>query len=179
MVRVSKGLPGVATVIVILVAVALLFVLRARGGDKPARVVGHGQIRFQGLGPERWAMRWRQEHKAVLWLKHEVNTLRARLVSRRRLQLHSPDSLEAIRLASVAYGVNAGLLVRRADCETGGSYSRYAQNRTSGASGLFQFLPSTWQTTPYARESIWSPYANALAAAWMERSGRGGEWVCR
>jgi len=113
----------------------------------------------------------------------QVRNLQRRLQGRRHAATHSPDSLEAIRLASIAYGVSYGLLERRARCETGGDFNRYAKNRTSSASGLFQFLTTpnggTWASTPYGRESVWSPYANALAAAWMERQGRGGEWVCR
>jgi hypothetical protein len=110
----------------------------------------------------------------------QVRSLERRLSGHRARVLHEPDSLEAIRLASIAYGVSYGLLERRARCETGGTFSRYAKNRSSSASGLFQFLyPSTWERTPYGRESVWSPYANALAAAWMERNGHGGEWVCR
>lgn len=48
-----------------------------------------------------------------------------------------------------------------------------------GDLGLFQFLyPSTWDSTPYAKRSIWDPAWNALAAMWMWRNGRRGEWQC-
>jgi len=47
------------------------------------------------------------------------------------------------------------------------------------ASGLFQFLPGTWATTPYAGFNILNPVANAYAAAWMWSVGRCGEWVCQ
>jgi len=110
----------------------------------------------------------------------QLRELRRSLQSRKLDVVHRPDSMEAIRLASIAYDVSYGLLERRARCETGGSFSRYSKNRYSTASGLFQFLyPSTWNRTPYRDESVWSPYANALAAAWMERNGHGGEWTCR
>jgi hypothetical protein len=69
------------------------------------------------------------------------------------------------------------VLYRRAACESGG-YA-FARNPYSDASGLFQFMPSTFATTPFGRLSIWSPYANAMAAGWMQAHGRGGEWVCR
>lgn len=43
--------------------------------------------------------------------------------------------------------------------------------------GLFQFSWSTWGTTPYARRgSPKSAKWSSLAAAWMERHGRSGEW---
>lgn len=35
-----------------------------------------------------------------------------------------------------------------------------------------------WNSTPYRNESVWSPYASALAAAQMLKAGRRGEWVC-
>jgi hypothetical protein len=141
-----------------------------------------------------WQSSYRYAHAAAKKYRQQRDDLQLRLTQRvlqlrdlqrslqgRKLQLvRRPDSMEAIRLASIAYGVSYGLLERRARCETGGSFSRWSKNRYSTASGLFQFLyPSTWNQTPYARESVWSPYASALAAAWMERNGHGGEWTCR
>lgn len=104
-----------------------------------------------------------------------------RQLQRELRQRHEPSSVRAIALASVAYRVSFNTLYRKAACETGGTLSPFAYNRGSHASGLFQFLPSTWRSTPYGRYSIWDPYANALAAAWMHSPavGRGGEWVCR
>jgi soluble lytic murein transglycosylase-like protein len=57
--------------------------------------------------------------------------------------------------------------------------SAAAARNPSGASGLMQFMPSTWQTTPYRRRSIWSAKYNALAGGWMHSAGRGNEWSCR
>lgn len=90
-------------------------------------------------------------------------------------------ALRAIAFASTAYGVSYSTLRRKAYCETGGTFDPYAKNPRSTASGLFQFLTGTWSSTPYARYSIWDPYANALAAAWMHSKavGRGGEWACK
>jgi hypothetical protein len=108
----------------------------------------------------------------------EVRRLQGRIAHIRRVPLHRADSLEAIRLASIAYGVDQGQMMAIASCETGGSFNRYSKNPSSSASGLFQFLTGTFAGTPYGRESIWSPYANALAAGWMMAHGRRGEWVC-
>ena len=55
----------------------------------------------------------------------------------------------------------------------------YATNAWSGAAGLFQFLPGTWATTPWAGDNIYDPVANANAAAWMWSVGRRNEWVCQ
>lgn len=74
------------------------------------------------------------------------------------------------------YRVDTRMLVRKARCES--RLNPLAFN-PSGASGLMQFLPSTFATTPYAHRSIWSAKWNSLAGAWMHRMGRGNEWSCR
>jgi hypothetical protein len=49
-----------------------------------------------------------------------------------------------------------------------------------GASGLFQFLPGTWRSYKFGRFSVWSPYANALAAAYVvSEDGGWRQWVCK
>ena len=89
-----------------------------------------------------------------------------------------PSSVvSAINLACATYG-HCAELWRKAKCETGGTFDPHAYN-PSGASGLFQFIASTWQTTPYRNFSRTDPYASALAAGWMHSVGRGGEWSCR
>ena len=54
-----------------------------------------------------------------------------------------------------------------------------AVNRRSGASGLGQFLPSTWRTTPQGKAglSVFDPAANRAAVAWMLAVGRGREFA--
>lgn len=78
--------------------------------------------------------------------------------------------------AANRYGQSPAAMLAVARCESG--LNPNAVNRSSGASGLFQFLPGTWRTTPYASSSILDPWANANAAAWMWSVGRRGEWVC-
>lgn len=53
-----------------------------------------------------------------------------------------------------------------------------ARNPQSGAAGLFQFLPSTWRTTPQGRAglSVYDPAAATAAAEWMVSQGRIREW---
>jgi len=47
------------------------------------------------------------------------------------------------------------------------------------ASGLYQFLPSTWRGTPYAHRSIFHPVQNAKAARWLvAHDGGWREWTC-
>lgn len=73
-------------------------------------------------------------------------------------------------------GWQAAWMRRVPGCESRWSVGAY---NPSGASGLFQFMPGTWATTPYGRRSIWSARWQAHAAAWMVLQGRTGEWVCR
>jgi hypothetical protein len=149
--------------------VAAVAVAAVQAGDR--RTIGRGQIRFDGLGPERWAARFRHAHRQILTLRHEVRRLH-------RILIADPKVVEAINLACATYG-NCSTLWRKAECETGGTLSPRSLNSSSGAAGLYQFLPSTWASTPYGRFSVWSPYANALAAGWMHTHGRGSEWSCR
>jgi hypothetical protein len=143
--------------------------LEPHHSDGHHRVIGKGQIRFDGAGPERWALRFRREHE----LTHR---LLRRLHRERYVLLHRPDVVEAIDLAAATYG-NGAVLWRKARCESG--LNPAARNLTSAAAGLFQFLGSTWASTPYAGFDPLSPYANALAAGWMHAHGRSGEWSCR
>lgn len=129
---------------------------------------------IQGRGISFWYRRTQQARRDANARGATIRRLHATLKHRWR-----DVSLEAISYASTAYGVSYSTLRRKASCETGGTFDPYARNRTSSASGLFQFLTSTWASTPYRSYSIWDPYANALAAAWMHDVGRGGEWACR
>ena len=62
-------------------------------------------------------------------------------------------------------------------CES--RYHPNSVNTDSRASGLFQFLPSTWSGTPYASKSPFDPRANAFAAAWLYSHYGPGRWVCQ
>ena len=83
---------------------------------------------------------------------------------------------EIITEAANRYGQNPAAMLAVARCESGLNPAAY--NARSGASGLFQFMPGTWRTTPFASYSIFDAWASANAAAWMWSVGRRGEWVC-
>lgn len=68
-------------------------------------------------------------------------------------------------------------MLRVARCES--ELTPTAVNPRTGDSGLFQFNPDTWQTTPYRRSDIFDPRASAYAAGWMWSVGRRNEWVCQ
>jgi uncharacterized protein YraI len=90
----------------------------------------------------------------------------------------STDEIVAIIYAAAAnYGQNGDDMLRVAQCESGLDPSNVTPPYS--ASGLFQFLPGTWASTPFANEDIFDPVANANAAAWMWSVGRRNEWVCQ
>jgi hypothetical protein len=77
-----------------------------------------------------------------------------------------------------AFGGSSGLswALRVARCESG--YNPRAYNPSSGASGLFQFLPSTWYSH-FPGWNIWDPYAQARAARIFYDHGWQSQWTCR
>jgi hypothetical protein len=123
--------------------------------------------RYHGVPAQRWAAKFRHRTRQLQAARHATKTLRHTLLT-------SPTVSEAIGLSCAVFGF-CSTLWRKAECE---SHLSPVAHNSSGASGLFQFLPSTWRSTPFGGLSIWSPYANAMAAGWMHAHGRGGEWVC-
>lgn len=85
------------------------------------------------------------------------------------------DGLAAIY---AAFGNSPGLswALRVANCES--HYNPLAVNRSSGASGLFQFMPSTWNAN-FAGQNIWDPYAQARGALVFYDAGRQSAWTCK
>jgi hypothetical protein len=81
------------------------------------------------------------------------------------------DAFSPLGPAAVQWAINV------AYCES--RYHPNSVNSTSGASGLFQFLPSTWGGTPWASQSPFDPVANAQAAAWLYSHYGSGRWQCQ
>jgi resuscitation-promoting factor RpfB len=86
-----------------------------------------------------------------------------------------------IRDAAAAQGADADQLLRVAYCES--RFNPGAYNASSGASGLFQFMPATWAANSvragFGGASVWDPVASANVAAYMFRLGQSGQWVCK
>ena len=81
------------------------------------------------------------------------------------------DAFSPLGVRAVQWAINV------AYCES--RYHPNSVNTDSGASGLFQFLPSTWSGTPWAKQSPFDPVANAQAAAWLYARYGPGRWVCQ
>lgn len=66
-------------------------------------------------------------------------------------------------------------------CESGGDPT--ATNRSSGAAGLFQFLPRYWAgraaSAGFAGASPYDPTANVATAAWLLETGGESHWECK
>lgn len=77
------------------------------------------------------------------------------------------------------FGAYGGQALRVAACESG--YNPTALNRSSGASGVFQFLRSTWATTSYAGYSPFNAWANINAAhqVFVRDGYSWREWTCQ
>jgi soluble lytic murein transglycosylase-like protein len=76
------------------------------------------------------------------------------------------------------FGNSPGLAwaLRVARCES--HYNPLAVNASSGASGLFQFMPSTW-AAHFKGWNIWDPYAQARAALDFYNRGATNAWTCK
>lgn len=164
--------------LVSIVVVFLVFVLAVLvGGDDPnpyanaAGTKGANVELVQGKGVVWWSRRAVQARKDA-----NARAVVIRRLRHAHLVTFEPPYEHAATLAAIAYGVDAGALIRKGRCES--VYWTKFHNK-SGASGPWQFLPSTWASTPYAAFSSYDPLAAALAAAWMHAHGRGGEWVCQ
>ena len=81
------------------------------------------------------------------------------------------DAFSPLGPAAVQWAINV------AYCES--RYHPNSVNTSSGASGLFQFLLSTWGGTPWHASSPFDPVANASAAAWLYSHYGPGRWVCQ
>ena len=91
---------------------------------------------------------------------------------------YSQDQIiQLIYDAADRYGQPREDMLRVARCES--VLDPGAVNAGGQSYGLFQFIPSTWATTPYASYDIFDPWANANAAGWMWEQGRRNEWVCQ
>jgi hypothetical protein len=142
---------------------AVLF-LGDRVSDGHRRIIGHGQIRFDGFGPERWAQKWRREHRTVL-------RLRRRLAARgRTLQSAAVTPVDAIRLV---FGPYADQAVRVASCESG-----WNTQATNGQYyGLFQM--GTAERAVYGDGNSALEQAKAAYRYFVASGSDWSPWTCK
>lgn len=133
---------------------------------------------FQGKGILWWARHAVQARKDANARGSRVHELRRELAGATTIR-------SAIGLAAIVYQLDDRMLARKGSCEsTGGhGYDAHATGKPIADGerprGVFQFIPSTWRTTPFASFSPYNPLAAALAAGWMHAHGRAGEFACR
>ena len=93
----------------------------------------------------------------------------------------SGDIEGIIRAAAAKWGADETQLLRVAYCES--RYNPNAYNASSGASGLFQFLATTWAPNSvragYAGASVFDAVANANTAAYMFANQQARQWQCK
>ncbi len=79
-----------------------------------------------------------------------------------------------IRRAAILYRQSFPLMREIVRCESG--FNPWARNPASTATGLAQFLDTTWATTRYARYSRTSAKWNSLALAQLLRQDGPRHW---
>lgn len=86
----------------------------------------------------------------------------------------SANVANAIRYWANYYGVGQWWLFAVAACES--SFNPGAYNSSSGVSGLFQFMPSTFWA--YGGHDLWDPWDQSRVAAYMFSRGLAFHWHC-
>ena len=130
---------------------------------------------------EAWAQEYDQgwnAYQAKLEAQAEADAEAARIAA---LSNHPPPPAyiaQAIHNAFTPLGERAvEWAFNVAWCES--RYHPTSVNSSSGASGLFQFLPSTWAFTPQHSLSPFDPVANSNAAAWLYSRDGPSQWECQ
>jgi soluble lytic murein transglycosylase-like protein len=72
------------------------------------------------------------------------------------------------------YGESTSLAMQIAYRES--RFNWKVTNSSSGAAGLYQFMPGTWRSTPYRKHSPYHPKWASLAAMWMWKRGMYSHW---
>lgn len=151
------------------VAVAVMALLVGLATLKPAEASGLHEVHQKGEGYAsmivRQPTRQRTSHGAYAHATYAPQTGNA--------------VTDAIAAAAARWGVSYYWLLRVATCESGLNPNAY---NPSGASGLFQFMPSTyWYFAGRIGEtrSYWDPYGAANVAAYMFSIGQAYQWTCR
>lgn len=109
---------------------------------------------------------------AIAWQRSVRRAVERRLAVRFRR-----DVSFAIDIASRAFRVSRAEMTAVARCES--HLNPFAQNQTSTAGGLFQWLASSWASTPFGDLSRYDPLVASLATAEHVSRAGWGAWVCK
>jgi hypothetical protein len=141
--------------------------------DQRAKAAQEAQIQEWAQELQQGMVRYQAELRVIAAVKAEAARYAA-------LSNHPPpppyiakiinDAFSPLGPRAVQWAINV------AYCES--RYHPNSVNTDSGATGLFQFMASTWSGTPYANKSRFDPVANAFAAAWLYKTYGPGRWSC-
>lgn len=95
----------------------------------------------------------------------------------RRYSTSQEEVIQLIKNYSAQYEINADLPLAIARCESG--FNANAKNRNSSASGVFQWLSSSWRNQPASQNgavSVFNADANVSAAVWLIAHGKTSGW---
>ena len=149
---------------------------RALTSGRSRRGAALGACRHSDRGGEREEARKREKNKKKK--RRTKNKKKGKIsVADVRFATASRRFSTSFAKAAKKYGQSENAMVRVARCES--TLDPCAVNRSGPYYGLFQFLKSTWDTTPYGDRDIFDPEAQALAAGWMWKQGRKNEWACQ
>ena len=90
-----------------------------------------------------------------------------------------PSAAEVRAMITATFGVHAADALAVADCESHDDWQ--AQNPSSGAAGIFQFIPSHWWDSDAGayRWNVWDAQTNISAAFAMSSGGTSwSAWSC-
>jgi hypothetical protein len=132
---------------------------------------------YQGKTVRWWAKHAQQARK-------DANVRAATIKRLKKTLEYDPNIQESIQLAMLVYPDSgftfdrAWGIIKHESWMTSDPLHAYNSESVNGchAVGLYQFLDCTFRSTPYGHMSMYSPYAQSLAAAWMHKVGRGCEW---
>jgi len=84
-----------------------------------------------------------------------------------------PSSSSAVE----QYGINPAVPLGIARCESG--FNQFSKNKSSTASGVYQWLTKSWKNQPASLNGTVSPFdadANVRAAVWLIAHGKTSPW---
>lgn len=177
-----KILTAIFVVIALLLAVGGAATTATAEHDRNTIVITKPS-RYQGKTAKWWAARAVANRKQLIERRKTIE-MRGATIKRLKKSLTRNYTIEeCVKLATIAYPSlsesRAWAIIAQ---ESRGNPN--ARNKTpiwngEHAEGLWQFIPSTFRSTPYGKAglSIWSPCASSLAAGWMHEQGRGHEWT--